>query len=176
VRFLHPATSCRQSWSGSRFGHGRRPRSNTFHLSPISDFELQAGIGRAGRLNKRLKVSWLGTPFLKRRNLSRKSCLARAKIATSTAVRPNPGCPPDRRKAAERGKMDGFDAVLLNRKDHQKTEIYSISVRGIFDEYHQIWSTIPLMSSPPDGTRSKPGRDRHRCVTAYLKMARRKAQ
>jgi hypothetical protein len=33
-----------------------------------------------------------------------------------------PGCPPDRRMAAERGKMDGFDAVLLNRKKHQKTK------------------------------------------------------
>jgi hypothetical protein len=48
--------------------------------------------------------------------------LARAKIATSTAVQPNPGCPPDRRKAAERGKMDGFGAVLLNRKNHQKNK------------------------------------------------------
>jgi len=115
-------------------------------------------------------------PVSQTKKLVEEVLLGQAKIATSTAVRPNPGCPPDRRKAAERGKMDGFDAVLLNRKDHQKLKIYSISVRGIFDEYHQIWSTIPLMSSPPDGTRSKPGRDRHRCVTAYLKMARRKAQ
>ena len=83
--------------------------------------------------------------------------MAQAKIATSTAVQPNPGCPPDRHKAAERGKMDGFGAVLLNRKNHQKIK-YTQSVRGIFDEYQQIWLTIPLMSSPPDGTRSKAGR------------------
>ena len=103
-----------------------RPWSPTTveYFPPLSylGFRAASSHQRAGRLNKRLKVSWLGTPFLKRRNLSRKFCLARAKIATSTAVRPNPGCPPDRRKAAERGKMDGFDAVLLNRKDHQKTE------------------------------------------------------
>jgi hypothetical protein len=115
-------------------------------------------------------------PVSQTKKLVEESCLARAKIATSTAVRQNPGCPPHRRKAAERGKMDGFDAVLLNRKKHQKTKKYSISVRGIFDEYQQIWLTIPPMSSPPDGARSKPGRDRDRCATAYLKMAQRKAQ
>jgi hypothetical protein len=61
-------------------------------------------------------------PVSQTKKLVEEVLLGRAKIATSTAVRPNPGCPPDRRKAAERGKMDGFDAVLLNPKDHQKTE------------------------------------------------------
>ena len=42
----------------------------------------------SSRLNTRLKVSWFGTPFFNRRNLPRKSCLASAKTAISTAVRP----------------------------------------------------------------------------------------
>ena len=102
-----------------------RPWSPTTveYFPPLSylGFRAASSHQRAGRLNKRLKASWL-RPVSQTKKLVEEVLLGRAKIATSTAVRPNPGCPPDRRKAAERGKMDGFDAVLLNRKDHQKTE------------------------------------------------------
>ena len=61
-------------WSVSRFGHGRRPRSNASRLSPISHLRAAGRHRRALGLHNRTEVSWLGTPFLNRRNLSRKSC------------------------------------------------------------------------------------------------------
>jgi hypothetical protein len=81
---------------------------------PSRIFEQQAGIGVPVGCTTELKVSWLGTPFLNRRNLFEEVVLGPgAKTVTSTAVRPKLGCPPDRRKTAE-GKWTASRSGLPN--------------------------------------------------------------
>ena len=98
-------------------------------------FEQQAGIGVPVGCTTELKVSWLGTPFLNRRNLFEEVVLGPgAKTVTSTAVRPKPGCPPDRRKTAE-GKWTASRSGLLNLKNYPKSKILFNIPQGISDEY-----------------------------------------
>ena len=105
---------------------------------PSRIFEQQAGIGVPIGCTTELKVWWLGTPFLNRRNLFEEVVLGPgAKTVTSTAVRPKLGCPPDRRKTAEgkwtasRGLVCRIERITRNK------EYYSISLRGISNEYQQ---------------------------------------
>src|ERR1700730_11960240 len=125
-------------WSVSRFGHGRRPRSNASRLSPISHLRAAGRHRRASRLHNRTEGVVAQHTVSQPEKLVRGS-RARpwAKIVTSTAVRPKLGCPPDRRKTAEgkwtasRGLVCRIERITRNK------EYYSISLRGISNEYQQ---------------------------------------
>jgi hypothetical protein len=91
---------------------------------------------RASRLHNRLKVSWLGTPFLNRRSLLGKSCSA-------LGQRPSHLLLSGRNLAAlgpaqgGGGKMDASTSVLPNRKNYPKYKIAFDIHQGISDEYQQ---------------------------------------
>jgi hypothetical protein len=83
---------------------------------PSRIFERQAGIGVPVGCTTELKVSWLGTPFLDRRNLSRKSRSALGQTSPHlllsgrnlAALGPAQG---------GGGKMDGFDVRFAESKE-----------------------------------------------------------
>src|ERR1700730_4868569 len=124
-------------WSVSRLGRGPPPFSNAARLSPISDLRAAGRHRRALGLHNRTEVSWLGTPFLNRRNLSRKSCsvLGQRPSHLMLSGRNLAALRTGARRRRENGRLRclfcRIERITRNKK------YYSISLRGISDEYQQ---------------------------------------
>jgi hypothetical protein len=175
-------------WSVSRFGHGRRPRSNASRLSPISHLRAAGRHRRASRLHNRTEG------VVARHTVSQPEKLVRGSRARPWGKDRHIYCCPAETWLPSGpaqdggGKTDGFEVWFAELKELPEIKNIIQYPSGAYPtNINKIELTISLVSSPLtdvieySGTQLL-GPDRGpvaigaACATAYLHAAQRKAQ